>query len=289
MSDAPLRSASRAEPLVDRLQPWIAALASALLHLLFLLALLYSSTPTLTPPDSGSSSGGRVKVDFIGQTRQDDRRPPSPPPSTPAPRERTRPRKPVVAAPVTSPVQSTRVTQADDPVPPNEKPQPAPSPPEEAAAQRPTQAPAASPPTPAWRRSATWGQPPGLLPEDTAPTNAGLDRGAARRPGRGRDVAAGEPSMEVGGYQIYYDLQSETRLRTWRDQGMTELSFPLPGISQYMVCALEIVMRRGSGGCRLVEPDAPEMGAIGDAREVVSVIRVYRRGELVWRGPGPYR
>ncbi|WP_407353514.1 hypothetical protein [Luteimonas sp. R10] len=27
----------------------------------------------------------------------------------------------------------------------------------------------------------------------------------------------------------------------------------------------------------------------GDAREVITVQQVYRRGELVWRGPRPYR
>ena len=48
-------------------------------------------------------------------------------------------------------------------------------------------------------------------------------------------------------------------------------------------------LRRGSGRCRLLDPNDPEMRAIGDAREVVVVMAVYRRGELVWRGPGAYR
>jgi hypothetical protein len=56
-----------------------------------------------------------------------------------------------------------------------------------------------------------------------------------------------------------------------------------------MVCPLEIALNRDSGECRLVEPDAPEMAAIGDARDVVLMMRVYRLGEVVWRGPGPYR
>lgn len=284
MSDASHRSTTRADPIIDRSQPWIAALASALLHLLFLLALLYSSKVTLTPPQGGSSGGARVKVDFIGQARQDDQRPPVPPAGPATPSER--PRKLLVTTPVTSPVQSTRVTEAENPVAPDEKPQPAL--PEEAAARHQTRPPA-SQSTPAWRRSARWGQPPGMLAEETSPTNTGLDRGNARDRGRGPDAAAGEPTMEVGGHQIYYELLSEIRLRGWRDQGMTELSFPLPGLRQYMVCPLEIVLRRGSGGCRLVEPNDPDMAAIGDAREVVSVVRVYRRGELVWRGPGAYR
>ncbi|WP_341725881.1 type II toxin-antitoxin system RelE/ParE family toxin [Pseudoxanthomonas putridarboris] len=273
---------------MERLEPWIAALLSALVHLLFLLALLYSSKVTLTPPESGSSGGARVKVDFIGQTRQDDQRPPVPPAGPATPSERPRPPKPVVTTRVTSPVQSTRVTEAENPVAPDEEPQPQPALPEEAAAQHQTQPPA-SQSTPAWRRSARWGQPPGMLAEETSPTNTGLDRGTARSQGRGPDAAAAKPSMEVGGYQIYYDVRSEPRLLSWRDQGMTELSFPLPGLRQYMVCPLEIVVRRGSGECRLVEPDDPDMTTIGDAREVVSVERVYRRGELVWRGPGAYR
>jgi hypothetical protein len=35
--------------------------------------------------------------------------------------------------------------------------------------------------------------------------------------------------------------------------------------------------------------DAPELAAIGDVRDVVLMMRVYRLGEVVWRGPGPYR
>ena len=56
-----------------------------------------------------------------------------------------------------------------------------------------------------------------------------------------------------------------------------------------MVCPLEIARRRESGACRLLDPDDPEMSGIGDAREVISMHRVYRRGELVWRGPRAYR
>ena len=65
----------------------------------------------------------------------------------------------------------------------------------------------------------------------------------------------------------------------------------LPGITMQSpfgsnaACSL----RRGSGKCRLLEPTDPQMQEIGDARQVVVVMYVYRRGELVWRGPGPYR
>ncbi|MEG8103661.1 type II toxin-antitoxin system RelE/ParE family toxin, partial [Xanthomonas hortorum] len=40
----------RAEPKGERLDPWIASLVSALLHVLMLLILLSASTPTMTPP-----------------------------------------------------------------------------------------------------------------------------------------------------------------------------------------------------------------------------------------------
>ena len=60
----------------------MSALLSALLHLLFLLILLYAAKPVVTTPQ-GSSGGGRVKVDFIGQPapEQPVAAPPSPKPS----------------------------------------------------------------------------------------------------------------------------------------------------------------------------------------------------------------
>jgi hypothetical protein len=70
---------------------------------------------------------------------------------------------------------------------------------------------------------------------------------------------------------------------------MTELFLPLPGTRRYMVCPLEIALRRDSGECRLVEPDAPELEAIGDARDVITMQRVYKLGEVLWSGPGAYR
>jgi hypothetical protein len=127
-----------------------------------------------------------------------------------------------------------------------------------------------------------------MLPEDLAPANAELASSPAIDRGRRNNASSGEPDMEVGGYQVY-DLISETRLRAWRDQGMTELFLPLPGTRRYMVCPLEVALRRDSGACRLVEPDAPELKAIGDARDVIIMQRVYKLGEVLWRGPGPYR
>ena len=128
-----------------------------------------------------------------------------------------------------------------------------------------------------------------MLPEDLAPENAGLARSPATDRGRRNDAYNAAPSMEVGGYQVYYDLLSEARLRAWRDQGMTEIFLPLPGTRRYMICPLETALKRESGPCRLLEPDDPELAKIGDAREDINMQKVYRLGEEVWSGPGPYQ
>lgn len=297
MSNASTRVDTRAE----RLQPWIAALISALLHVLMLLVLLLASTPTVTTPQ-GAASGGRMKVDLIGRTppsEQPARTPPSPPPSqAPAP---------VPTPPAASPVRSTLVRHADDPLPPDTADRPdtlatrrpptpvqrlsEPQPPRsrDDPTQNQAQAPAASP-APAQRRPETWtGRPPGLIEEDVAPDDEGLARSSSINRGNRHDLDAAEPSLEIGGYLVYYDLHSETLLRTWMGQGMKELSIPLPGTRYYMICPVQVALDRGSGKCRLLAPDSPELQAIGDAREVINMIQVYRRGELVWRGPGPYR
>jgi hypothetical protein len=39
----------------------------------------------------------------------------------------------------------------------------------------------------------------------------------------------------------------------------------------------------------MVEPDAPELEAIGDARDVITMQRIYKLGDVLWRGPGAYR
>lgn len=272
----------------ERLQSSIAAISSALLHLLLLLVLLYSSKPVVTSPQS-AASGGRVKVDFIGEPQESDQSTPAPPSPPP-----TRASDPVPSARAASRLRSTLVDRADNPIPPD-APVPsdslsarrAPSPSERRNESRP-QPPSTS--SPARRRPETWtGRPPGLIEEDLAPQNAGLANSPAIRNGRGRDMTANGPSMELGGYLVYYDVLSEERLRAWARQGMKELSIPLPGTRYYMVCPLEIALRRGSGKCRALDPDSPEMAAIGDAREAVTMLQVYKQGELVWRGPGPYR
>lgn len=284
MSGANTGGGDRLQSRLERWHPWLAALCSTLLHLLFLLLLLWSARTVLAPLQSGGG-GARVKVDFIGEASKPSPLPPSPPAHA-APSKQRRPHKPV---------QTTLVAHSDDPVPPDapDDAKAAPSPPappshDQAEAQPRARPPAADPATSTPRHAATWGQPPGLLPRETAPENRGTGSGASYDQNYARGPGP-EPNIGVGGYQIYYEAFGDTRLRNWRDQGMTEVSFPLPGIREYMVCPLEIVLRHGSGGCRLLSPYDPQMKQIGDAREVVSVVRVYHLGELVWRGPGPYR
>jgi hypothetical protein len=302
MSSASSRTATWDEPKIERLQPWIAAAVSALLHLLMLLALLYASTPIMTTPQ-GAASGSRVKVEFIGEPRESEQ--PTQTPQTPPPSKAP---KPVQRPPAASRVQSTLVEHADNPVPPDtsitsdtktappipvqrpSEPQPQPPSPQDDPTRSQAQKPTTSPPPSARRRPETWtGRPPGLIEEDVAPENAGLANSPAIEDGRGRDVTAAEPSMELGGYLVYYEVLSEAKLRAWADQGMKELSIPLPGTRYYMICPLEIALKRGSGKCRALDPNSPEMDAIGDARKAVTMLQVYKQGELVWRGPGPYK
>jgi hypothetical protein len=230
----------------------------------------------MTDPQGGAA-GSTMEVVYIDDTLQ----PPSPaqsPSTRPTP-----PRKPRKAAPARR-VQTTPVPRADVPEPrvvdvPDSATIPA-------ATESP--APPDVPEVPMKRPDHAWGQPPGMLPEDLAPVNAGRARSRAVNRGNG-DAPSSGASMEVGGYQVYYDLLDEIRLRAWREQGMTELFLPLPGTRRLMVCPLAIALHRDSGACRLVEPDAPELEAIGDARDVITMERVYRLGEVLWRGPGPYR
>jgi len=284
MSLASNQADTRIESWLERWQHWIAAITSALLHLLFLFLMMLSSRINVTPPQ-GTAGGSRMVVDFIGAT------PPQPQRATPA---KPAARKPAAKRPAASRIQSTLVTQADNPLPPDadaptgEVPTPMPDAADDAAQDQ-AQAPAAAPPPTPPRYPHTWGQPPGMLPEDLAPENAGLARSSAIHNGRRNDASNAAPSMEVGGYQVYYDQRSETRLRAWRDQGMTEIFLPLPGTRRYMICPLETALKRESGPCRLLEPDDPELKNIGDAREVIDMQKVYRLGEEVWSGPGPYR
>lgn len=270
MSKASNTAGPEAEARVERLQHWFAVLFSAALHVLLLLIALWSSPVTVTPPQ-GSAAGSRMAVQFIGAT------PPQPTPGPPIP---VKPASKAAQSPATSRVQSTPTPRAVDPVPPDA--------PDDAAQGQTQAAPATSPQLPQ-PRSRTWGQPPGMLPQNLAAENAGMARSTATQRGSGNDASSATPSMEVGGYQVYYDLRSETRLRTWRDRGMTEVFMPLPGTRRFMVCPLETALRRESGPCRLLEPDSPELANIGDAREAINMQKVFKLGEEVWSGPGAYR
>jgi hypothetical protein len=126
-----------------------------------------------------------------------------------------------------------------------------------------------------------------LLDQDSARDNAGLADSASVSHGNGRtNNNASGSSLEVGGYQVYYDLLSEERLRAWKAQGMKELFIPLPGTEYQMVCPLEVALRRGSSKCRLLPPDSPELKDIGDARKAIIMMDVYHEGERLWHGPG---
>lgn len=283
MTDPLHPPASDARSRLDRWQSWIAALVSVLLHVLVVLILLHAAKTQLAPPDGGGLGGARVPVEFIGQPSRGEKRPPAPVAgSTQANKaERLRPAKKVTT------IQATRVAKANTPVQPDQD-----QPKQRTATPRAGNPRDAQPPAgdPAARREATaTGQAPGMRARQTAPTNNGPDRGASRGEARGPAAPGREPRMEVDGHQIYYDVRNEAWLLEWQAQGMTELYFPLPGKREYMVCPLEIVVQRGSGGCRVVEPGDPELPNIGDARKVVHVVRVYRRGELIWKGPGAYR
>ncbi len=270
-----------------RRDPWAAALISALVHLMMLLMLLYSNPPVVSSPE-GASGGGRVKVDFLGEappsTQPQQVQPQDKPKQTPrtqpkpAKQRRSEDRKPVPEAryiePPSEPEQEESQTQAQTPA---------------------TQPAAASPSETTPRRPQTWtGRPPGSLDRTTSQQDQGRTMGQGNDSGRRVDRSAGAPAMEVGGYQIIYDLLSEEKLRAWMEgakevDGKKELSIPLPGTTWLMVCPAEVALRRGSSKCRMLQAGSPELQDIGDARQFVIVMYVYRYGELLWRGPGPYR
>jgi len=286
MSQASSVAGARAQPRIERLQSWIAAVLSVLLHVACLvLALL--APPIVVSTPQGAAGGSVTLVDFIGET------PPQPTPTANAPAS---PAQPAPAPPAASRLQSTPVPLAEAPQPPaarqpEQAPQPARVSPARPAPARPQAAvaPPAVPPPTSRRPQHQWGQPPGMLPRETAPMHLGPTSGTGNDRSRRRDTPSAQPSMEAGGYQVYYDLASQQRLQAWKERGMTEVFIPLPGTRDFMVCPLETALRRESGPCRMLPPDSPELDAIGDARQVINMHQVYRRGELVWRGPRPYR
>ena len=105
-----------------------------------------------------------------------------------------------------------------------------------------------------------------MLDKPANPDDMGRSAGQGNNSGNRIDRSGGEPAMEVGGFQIVYDLLSEEKLRTRMDQGMKELWIPLPGTRHVMVCPAEVALRRGSSKCRMLPPDSPELTATGDAR-----------------------
>lgn len=276
MSRTTRQPVKRPSDRTERVHRWTAALATALVHTLLVLLVTQPPSPLVTSRPRGGASGSRMDVTLLDET-------PSPPPRDPAlavrpPAPVTRPKAPrAIQRPPSPPVAQATV----------------PAPPEAADASTEPATPAPEPPE-ARRDTAEIGFPLRTRPNDAARANAALAAklGSRRRPGDDESPAEARPvgpNMDVDGFQVYYDLANETRLRAWRDQGMTELSLPMPGTRRIMVCPLEVALRRGSGPCRMVEMDSPELKSIGDAREVIRIQRVYQRGTVVWSGPGPYR
>ncbi|WP_242112579.1 type II toxin-antitoxin system RelE/ParE family toxin [Luteimonas aquatica] len=265
MSRTPRRTDSGARDRGERMRSRIAVLVTALLHLSLVLLVIWA--PPITVTRQGGDAGGSMEVTFIDPSLR-----PSPAAHPPAARVAP-PRKRAKAAPKASRIRTTPVMQSEDPVQPDSAAASDTMPPS------PDEVPEASP--------HIWGQPPGMLAQDSGRANTGSGRGMASTPGR--SAGSSGPSMQVDGYEVYYSLVRETHLRALRDQGMTELSLPLPGTRRLMVCPLELMLRRDSGVCRMVEPDAPELNGIGDARDVIDMREVYKLGKKLWSGPGPYR
>jgi hypothetical protein len=273
MSRTSRRAIKGAEDRTGRVQHWAAALVSALLHVLLLLVML-DPPITITTPQS-EAGGSTMNVTLIDETL-----PPSPSPSPPEP---VPPRKPKTPRPTQRPL-PTPAAQATEPMPPE-------------AADTSAAPPTAAPEPPDATRDTVEvnrpahvaRQPPGIRPDDAAAANAALAAKFRSNRGRSNHAPPVGSNMGVDGFHVYYELVNETRLRAWREQGMTELFLPLPGTRRLMVCPLEVALRRGSGACRMVEQDSPELESIGDAREVINIQRVYQLGDMVWNGPGPYR
>ncbi len=256
------------------MQRWTAALLTALLHALLVL-LVMPPPPAITSPPSGGADGGGIDVTLIDRSLAPPPPEPQPPGRKPPARKKPRAPRPIArppSTPVVPPAAATPPAPAYEPddwtVPP------APAPRDSEEVDFPTQA---------------WGQPPDARSDDAARANAALAAKLGRRGARTDTPAPVGPNIGVDGFHVYYELINETRLREWRARGMTELFLPLPGTRRLMVCPLEVALRRGSSPCRMVEMDSPELKSIGDAREAISIKRVYQLGDLLWSGPGPYR
>lgn len=257
----------------ERVHRWTAVLATALLHTLLVLLVTQPPTPMTMSAPQGSPGGSRMDVTLLDETQA----PPHDPALTvrqPVPAKRPKESRPI-KRPLAMPI-----AQGAVPMPPQATDT------SDTSTAPPTPAPA--PPEPR-RDTAEVGFPMRTRPSDADQANAALAAklGSSRRQSDNERPVG--PNVGVDGFEVYYDLVNENRLRAWRDQGMTELFLPMPGTRRLMVCPLEVALRRGSGACRMVEMDSPELEAIGDAREVIRIQRVYQRGVVVWSGPGRYR
>lgn len=252
------------------MQRGTAVLVTVLLHLLLVL-LVTLPPPLTTATPHGEANGSRMEVRLLDQALP--QAPPVPPEPVPAVRKPASIKKPK-AARVIKRAPATPVVQATVAMPP------------EAADTADTQA-AASPDAQADNTVVDF--PSRTRMDEAARANAALAAKLGGHRARSDNAPPAGPNMGVDGFHVYYELADENRLRAWRNQGMTELFLPLPGTRRLMVCPLEIALRRGSGKCRMVEMDSPELENVGDAREVIDIARVYQWGEMVWSGPGPYR
>jgi hypothetical protein len=270
VSGTPSNAIDEPQDRTERVHRWTAALVTALVHGLLFLLMLSEPPITVTPP-AGGSGGSRIDVTLLDDSTGLPPAEPEPPAHKPVPRK-----KPKAPHAIKRPL-STPVVQATEPLPP-EAPDNSTAPP----------TPAPEPPD-ARRDTAEVGFPTNRRPDDAAQANAALAAKLGSSRGQSNTAPPVGPNMGVDGFHVYYDLVNETRLRAWRDQGMTELFLPLPGTRRLMVCPLEVALRRGSGACHMVELDSPELKNVGDAREVIDIQRVYQLGDMVWSGPGPYR
>ena len=265
MSSTPPGAVNEALDRTERVQRGAAVVLTVLLHVLFLLFLMTPPTPITTTAPQGQAGGITMEVTLIDE-------PISQPPPSPEPihRKPKKPKSPRVIAPrPPTPVVHLSDTSNTPSVLPITEPEP-PDVPRDTA----------EPPEQAF------GPPPGFGQNENARANAALAAKLGRNRGRSNKPAPVGTNMGTDGFQVYYDLADEDRLRAWRDQGITELFLPMPGTYRRMVCPLEVALRRGSGECRMVEMDSPELEFIGDAREVIDIQRVYRLGKEVWSGAG---
>lgn len=267
VSGTPSNAIDEPQDRTERVHRWMAALVTALLHGLLLLLMLSEPPITVTPP-AGGSGGSRIDVTLLDDSTSPPPAEPEPPAHKPVPHK-----KPKAPHAIKRPL-STPVVQATEPLPP-EAPDTSTEPPDTPRRAAEVDFPARTP--------------PGVRPDDAARASAALAAKLGSNGGQSDNPAPSGPNMGVDGFHVYYDLFNETRLREWRDKGMTELFLPMPGTRRLMVCPLEVALRRGYGECRMVEFDSPELKRIGDAREVINIQRVYQLGNMVWSGPGPYR